>query len=167
MTPDETIGIIELEDSLAGAERPKEVPPGQYIGEIQDVQIPTSGKGNQYFAVTFVIPPDQLPADIRDDYTDGARLFWNRVLVPVAGNRRALYNLRLFVEALGLDANTTQVDPNEWMGRRAKLRVVAGTYLGETRAEIRAVEKAEEVAPRRQAPPQAAKPARAAARGRR
>lgn len=164
---DETIGIIELEDSLSGAEKPKEIPPGQYIGEIQDVQIPTSGKGNQYFAVTFIIPPEQLPDDLRDDYGDGARLFWNRVLVPVGGNRRALYNLRLFIEALGLDSNTTQIDPNEWMGRKAKLRVVTGTYLGENRAEIRAVEKAEDIAPRRKAPePVAAKP-RAAARGRR
>jgi len=152
---DETLSVIDLEDNLAEAERPPEIPPGVYVGEVQDVQIPTAGKGNQYFAVTFVIAPDDLPDGVRDQYDDGARLFWNRVLVPVKGNRRALYNLRLFVEALGLDSNVTKVDPNDWMGRKAKLRIVTGKYLGEDRAEIRAVEAAEAEPARRAAAPKA------------
>jgi hypothetical protein len=150
--PDETLGVLELEENLGDVERPPEIPPGTYVGEVQDVQMPTSGAGNRYYAVQFVIPPDELPDNAKEHYEDGARLFWNRILVPERGNRRALYNLRVFIEALGLDSNITQIDPNEWMGRRAKLRVVMGKYLGEDRAEIRAVEKAEE-APRRAAAP--------------
>ena len=162
MIADEQLGVLELEESLADAERPPEVPANTYIAEVQDVQIPTSAKGNQYYSVTFVIPPEELPDNVKEFYDDGARLFWNRVLVPVRGDRRAMYNLKVFVEALGLDANTTQIDPNQWMGRRAKLRVVMGKYQGEDRAEIRAVERAETAAPRRET---ASK--KAAARGRR
>jgi hypothetical protein len=58
-----------------------------------------------------------------------------------------MFNLRKFIEALGLDSNTTTIDPNEWMGRPARLHVVMGKWQGEERAEIRAVEAAEEKAP--------------------
>jgi hypothetical protein len=158
MANDEPMGIIELEENLADVEKPKEIPPGRYVGEVQDVQEATSGKGNTYFAVQFRVPPDELPADVADQYEDGAVLFWNRTLKPRGrGDRRALFNLRKFVEALGLDPNTTTIDPNEWMGRQARLHVVTGRYLGEDRAEIRAVEVAEaRPAPARRAP---AKPA--------
>lgn len=146
---DEGLGVIELDESLADAEKPPELPAGVYVGEVQDVQKATSGKGNEYFAVTFVIAPDEIPADLREHYEDGARLFWNRTIVPKKGDRRALWNLRKFIEALSLDSNTTSIDPNEWMGRKARLRVVIGKYQGEERAEIRAVEAAEAEAPPR------------------
>lgn len=147
MADSEPVGIIELEENLGDAEKPPEIPGGLYTAEVQDVQTPTSGKGNQYFAVTFVIASDDLPADVREDYPDGAKLFWNRVIVPKGRDRRALFNLRKFVEALGLDANTTSIDPNEWMGRKARIRVTLGKYLGEDRAEIKSVEAGEDEAP--------------------
>lgn len=149
MTPDnEPMGIIELDESLADVEKPKEISPGKYTGEIQDVQEATSGKGNTYYSVQFRVAPSELPADIADQYEDGAVLFWNRTLKPRGRtDRRALFNLRKFVEALGLDPNTTTIDPNDWMGREARLHVVMGRYQGEDRAEIRAVEPAEVKAP--------------------
>lgn len=139
----EPIGIIELEDNLADAEKPEEIPQGLYTAEVQDVQTPVSGKGNTYFQVKFVIAPEDIAPDVREGYPDGAMLYWNRIIVPKKGDRRALFALRKFVEALGLDSNTTNIDPNEWMGRRARVRVVHGRYQGETRAEIKSVEAAE------------------------
>lgn len=147
---DEPLGIIELDENLADVDKPPEVPAGAYIGEVQDVQINTSqNKGNKYFAVKFVIPPDELPADLRDDFPDGAVLYWNRNLVPTKADRRAKFNLRKLIEALGLDSNVSTVDPNEWMGRPAKLRIVMGKWQGEDRAEIRSVEPAESAPPAR------------------
>jgi hypothetical protein len=120
----ESLDVIELEESLADVEKPAELPAGTYIGEVQDVQVATSNKGNAYYAVKFVVPPDEIPADIQPDFEDGAVLYWNRQIKPRDGkDRRALFNLRKFVEALGLDANTTSIDPNDWMGCQAKLRV--------------------------------------------
>lgn len=144
MIADEPMGIIELDENLADVEKPKEIPPGKYVGEVQDVQEQTSAKGNTYFAIQFRVPPDELPADVADQYEDGAVLFWNRIIKPRGrGDRRALFNLRRFIEALGLDPNTTTIDPNDWMGRPARLIVGTGKYLGEERAEIKAVEAAE------------------------
>lgn len=160
------VGIIQLGGNLADAEKPPEIRPGVYPAELHDVQIKTSGNsGNQYFACMFVIPQDRLAPDLQDFYPDGARMFWNRVIVPGQGDSRALWNLRKFVEALGLDSNTNQVDPNEWMGCKVRLRVRSGEYQGEKRAEIQAVEAGEPEAPK-QTTRGAATP-RAAAGGRR
>jgi len=146
------LSIIELDENLADVEKPPEVPPGVYLGEVQDVQIPTSKQGNRYFSIRFVIAPEELPADVREFYEEGAILFWNRQIVPGAGDARAKFNLRRLVEALGLDTRTTSIDPNEWMGRTARLRVRLGSeYQGERRAEIASVELAEDEAPRRSA----------------
>jgi|SRR6185436_4602952 Protein of unknown function (DUF669). len=156
MANDEPMGIIELEDSLADVEKPQEIPAGKYVAEIQDVQERTSANGNTYYAIQFRVAPDELPADVAEEYEDGALLFWNRLLKPRSrSDRRALFNLRKFIEAIGLDANTTSIDPNDWMGRSARLHVALGKYQGEDRAEIRAVEAAEAAAPARAA----AKPA--------
>lgn len=140
---DEPMGIIELDESLSDIEKPPELPAGTYTGEVQDVQIGQSQKGNRYFAVKFVIPADEIPKDIQEHFPDGAVLYWNRNIVPTKGDRRALFNLRKLIEALGLDSNTTSVDPNEWMGREARLRVTMGKWQGEDRAEIKSVEAAE------------------------
>jgi len=148
----EPIGIISLEDNLSDVEKPKEIPAGRYRGEIQDVQLPTSQAGNQYFAVKFVIPNDELPADVRESYPDGAILYYNRIIVPGPGNRRAMWNLKQFMAAIGMDVNTTEIDPNEWMGKEAQLQVRMGKYQGEERAEIGAVLSAEAKAPARAAP---------------
>jgi hypothetical protein len=158
MANDEPMGIIELEDNLADVEKPKEVPPGKYVAEVQDVQEQMSKAGNTYYAVQFRVAPDELPADVAEEYEDGALFFWNRLLKPKSrSDRRALFNLRKFIEALGLDANTTSIDPNEWMGRSVRIHTALGTYQGEPRAEIRSVEAAE---PEPQPARTAARPAR-------
>lgn len=160
---DEELGIIELETSLSDVEKPIELPAGLYEAEIQDVTIGTSAKGNRYFAVKFVVAPDQIGADVADQFEDGASLFYNRVVVPSGKDRRQLFNLRKFIEAIGIDSNTAQIDPNEWMGRKARLKITHTTYQGETRAEIKSVESAEGNV---KAAPAKAAPAARGARGR-
>jgi len=171
---EESLDVIELEESLADVEKPAELPPGLYVGEVQDVQVATSAKGNAYYAVRFMVPPDEIPADIQSDFEDGAALFWNRQIRPRDGkDRRALFNLRKFVEALGLDANTTSIDPNDWMGCRARLRVRHTINPRDPssgkRAEIASVEPLEDAAPvRGRAPePEAEEEVETQVRGRR
>lgn len=163
MANDELMGVLELDENLADVEKPKEVSPGKYTAEVQSVEERPSAAGNTYYQVQFRIPPDELPADIADQYEDGALLFYNRIIKPRGrSDRRALYNLRRFIEALGLDANTSTIDPNDWMGRQARLMVRMGKYNNEERAEIAAVEAAEpKPAPARaKAPAGRAAPAR-------
>jgi hypothetical protein len=144
MEQNETLDILELEDSLADIEKPAELPPGLYTGEVQDVQLAMSGKGNRYYSIRFKIPHSEIPAAIADGYEDGATLYWNRQVVPGPRDRRSLFSLRKLIEALGLDPKTRTVDPNEWMGRQARLRVTSGSWQGESRAEIKGIEVAEE-----------------------
>jgi Protein of unknown function (DUF669) len=165
----ETLGIIELEDNLADAEKPPELPAGNYTGEIQSVEVATSQKGNEYFAIAFKIAPSEIPADMQDDFEDGATLYYNRIVKPKKGDRRGLYNLRQFIEKIGLDSNTTTIDPNQWMGQEARLKVVHEKYQGESRAQIKSIESAEGRAPSKTAvKEEAPAPKKAAgARGRR
>lgn len=140
---DEPLGIIELDQNLADVEKPPELPAGMYTAEVQDVATDTSQKGNPYFKITFKVPPSEIPADLADDFEDGATLFYNRLVVPKKGDRRALFNVRKFYEALGLDSNVTSIDPNAWMGQTARLKVKMGSWLGDPRAEIASIESAE------------------------
>lgn len=135
------LSIIELDGSLEDAEKPPELPPAVYTGEIQGVQLKDSQKGNQYFAISFKIPPDEIPANMRDHYEDGATMFYNRLMYPK--DARSKFNLKKFVQAIGLSTNTTVLDPNDWMGCQAKLRLRMGTFEGEKRAEIASVEPME------------------------
>jgi len=175
MAEQEELGIISLDVNLSDVERPPEIPVGKYVGEIQSVEIKTSGQGNDYFAVRILVPAENIPAEVAEHYEDGALFFFNRLLVPKGNDRRSLWNLRQFVEKLGLDSNTNEINPNEWMNQN--IGIVVGTEKnleGEMRASVRSLFAAEE-APAREEDEQdevaeekpAPAPARAAARGRR
>jgi len=145
---DEDLDIISLDMNLSDVERPPDVPVGRYIGEIQNIEVKTSGQGNDYFAMRVLIPAENIPADIAEHYEDGALFFYNRLLVPKGNDRRALWNLRQFVEKIGLSAETNEIDPNEWMNQRVGLVIGTEKNLeGETRSAIRSLFAAEEGVP--------------------
>ena len=126
-------------------ERPPEVPAGKYEGEIQSVEVKTSGAGNEYFALRILIPAENIPAEVAEHYEDGALLFYNRLLVPKGNDRRSLWNLRQFIEKIGLDSNTNEVNPNEWMNQSIGVVIGMGKDLeGVVRSEIRSLFAAEE-----------------------
>jgi hypothetical protein len=145
---DEELDIISLDMNLSDVERPPDVPVGRYLGEIQNIEVKTSGQGNDYFAMRVLIPAENIPADIVEHYEDGALFYYNRLLVPKGNDRRALWNLRQFVEKLGLSSETNEIDPNEWMNQRVGLVIGTEKNLeGETRSAIRSLYAAEEGAP--------------------
>ncbi len=102
---------------------------------------------------------------MQDQFEDGCALYWNRQVVPSAKDRRALFNLKKFVEAIGLDSETTTINPSDWMGQTARLRVRRRVFQGEMRAEIQAVEPMEGAAPARRAEPEEEAPAPRRGRG--
>jgi len=166
----EELGIISLDQNLSDVERPPEIPVGRYVGEIQSIEVKTSGQGNDYFAMRILVPAEEIPAEVAEHYEDGALFFYNRLLVPKGNDRRSLWNLRQFVEKLGLDSNTNQIDPNEWMNQ--SIGVVIGSEKnleGELRSTIKSLYAAED-APAREAEEEdtveEVRPAVAAGRGR-
>src|SRR5690606_26873348 len=57
------MSLIEYAEDLSEAEAPVPLPEGDYIAEIRQAEIKTSGRGNQYVNVTFHVSPEQYPAD--------------------------------------------------------------------------------------------------------
>ena len=170
----EELGIISLEQNLADVERPPEIPVGRYVGEIQSIETKMSGQGNEYFAMQILIPAENIPAEVAEHYEDGAKFFYNRLLVPKQGDRRSLWNLRQFVEKLGLDTNVSEIDPNEWMNQNIGVVIASEKNLeGELRSTIRSLFAAEEAPEREEAeeeeetPKPAPRRTAAAGRGRR
>jgi hypothetical protein len=161
------LGIISLETNLSDIERPPEVPVGRYVGEVQSVEVKTSAQGNDYFAMRILVPAENIPADVAEHYEDGAQFFYNRLLVPRGNDRRSLWNLRQFVEKLGLDTNTNEINPNEWMNQSIGLVIGLEKNLeGEMRSAIKSLYAPEDI-PARAPVVEEAPAARANARGRR
>jgi signal recognition particle subunit SEC65 len=167
----EDLGIISLDQNLADIERPPEIPVGRYVGEIQSIEVKTSGQGNEYFAMRILIPSENIPAEVSEHYEDGAVFFYNRLLVPKGNDRRSLWNLRQFVEKLGLDSNTSEINPNEWMNQSIGVVIASEKNLeGELRSTIRSLFAAEDAPAREEEEDEAPAPApakAAAGRGRR
>jgi hypothetical protein len=162
----EDLGIISLETNLADVERPPELPVGRYVGEIQSIETKTSGQGNEYFAMRILIPSENIPAEVAEHYEDGAIFFYNRLLVPKGNDRRSLWNLRQFVEKLGLDSNTTEIDPNEWMNQNIGVVIASEKNLeGELRSTVRSLYAAEDAPAREEEEEVVEKPAPARAAG--
>jgi hypothetical protein len=142
----EELGIIQLDTNLSDIDRPPELPVGRYVGEIQSVEVKTSAAGNEYFAIRILIPGDHIPAEVAEHYEDGALFFWNRMLVPKGNDRRSLWNLRQFIEKIGLNSNTNEINPNEWMNQNVGVVIGMSKNLeGELRAEVKSLFAAEDV----------------------
>lgn len=126
--------ILQFAKSLAEVDKPVPLPAGEYTAEIRGAEVKTSeNTGNQYIALTMHISADQYPADYTDGDPDGTILSYNR-LSPKATPRN-LWNMRQFVEALGLVAGT-EVDLNDWLGKAVTVGVSIQKYEGEDRAQI-------------------------------
>jgi hypothetical protein len=139
------LGIIQLDTNLSDIDRPPEIPVGRYVGEIQSVEVKTSAAGNEYFALRILIPADNIPAEVSEHYEDGAMFFWNRMLVPKGNDRRSLWNLRQFIEKIGLNSNTNEINPNEWMNQNVGVVIGMSKNLeGELRAEVKSLFAAED-----------------------
>jgi hypothetical protein len=147
------LGIIQLDTNLSDVERPPEIPVGRYVGEIQSVEVKTSpNSGNDYFAIRIFIPGDNIPAEVAEHYEDGALFFWNRMLVPKGNDRRSLWNLRQFIEKIGLNANTNEINPNEWMNQSVGVVIGMSKNLeGELRSEVKSLFAAEDAPARHEA----------------
>jgi len=169
----EDLGIISLDVNLADVERPPEIPVGRYVAEIQQIDRKTAANtGNEYYAMQFLIPAEQIPAEIAEHYEDGARMFYNRLLVPNSRDRRSLWNIKQFIEKLGLDVNTTEINPADWMNQNIGIVVGLEKNLeGEMRAVVKSLYAAEEapsdVGEEDEEPEEAPAPRRTAKGGRR
>ena len=139
MSEDQT--IFEFSEDISEAEAPDPLPPGDYEGEIRAVAGARSqSTDNQYAAVSFIIPPDQFPADYDStNAPDGMTIIYRRV--PLEDDRRSRFFLRRFCDAIGAPMSKT-IDLTEWLGKMAKLTVANEDWEGLPRSVITRVSEA-------------------------
>lgn len=135
---EDTVSILEFSEDIGSAEAPPVLPANEYPATIEKVDVRESSSGNMMIPVTFRISADDFPADFdgAESYPDGVTITYYRLLAE--DNQRARYNLRKFCETIGAKMGKT-VDPNEWIGLSATLKVQPEMYEGEPRLSIKAV----------------------------
>lgn len=134
-------GILELDFNLADAEDFENLPNGEYPAHIKSAELRVSDKGNEYYYVTVTIDPKDYPADYDvANNPEGTNLIYARLMKPTADNRRSITSMKKWYKALGLDANVNIIDPATWVDRECKVVLGTGSYQGEARNEIKAIE---------------------------
>jgi hypothetical protein len=133
------MSIIEYDTDLADAEAPVPLPAGDYPAEIRSAERKTSGAGNEYINVTFVIHPEAYPADYTEGSEDGTILSYGR-LNP-GQEQRSRWNMKKFCEAIGAPLGKS-LDLNSWLGQTAIVTVINEPYEGVDQAKIKKVNPA-------------------------
>ena len=130
------MSIIEYSEDLSKAEAPVPLPASTYPAQIRSVEVKVSQKGNRYVNVTFVVSPDDYPADYTEGDLDGTLLSFGRLSPDETA--RARYGMKKFCDAIGAKYSK-HVDLNDWIGLSAMVEVTNDEYVGETRANIKRV----------------------------
>lgn len=133
--------IFELGQSLEDFDDFAPLPAGTYPAEVRKAEAKISEKGNEYYTVTFVIHPDDYPADYDiSNAPEGTILSYSRLMKPTLDNRRSISSMKKFYRALGLSLKTSKINPGDWEGKKARIVVGLSMYNGETRNEIKSIE---------------------------
>ena len=131
---DETMSIVEFSEDISEAEAPEPLPAGEYAATIKAAEIKISQRGTKYAVVTFVVSPDEYPADYpAENAPDGKVIVFRRC--SMEDNPQARYMLKNFCEAIGATASK-RIDVNEWMGLEASIQVENDEYEGVLREQI-------------------------------
>lgn len=132
--------FVEYADDVANAKAPAPLPVGKYHASIVEVKPTVStAKGTKYAATTFLISPEQYPADYVDGAPDGTKIIYRRV--SLEANAMAMFMMKRFLMAIAAPTGR-RIDTLDWIGRTCTVEIAHTTYEGQTRHEIKAVEPA-------------------------
>ena len=133
--------IIEYAETLADADAPSALPPGDYPAQVTLTSLGTSQtSGKQRVEVQFRIKPEDFPADYGDaeSFQDGKTV---RHYVGAEADRAARFRMRKFCEAIGAPLSST-VDINDWIGKTAVLTISNEEFEGIPQERVRKVSPA-------------------------
>lgn len=137
---EEVMSIVEFSEDISDAEAPEPLPTGEYPATIRQAEVKISQRGTKYAAVTFVIAPEEYPADFpADNAPDGKVIVFRRC--GMEDNPQARYMLKNFCDAIGATASK-KIDVNEWVGLDAVVEIDHDEYEGVTREQIKRVNAA-------------------------
>ena len=134
---EEVMSIVEFSEDISEAEAPEPLPTGEYPATIRQAEIKISQRGTKYAAVTFVVSPDEYPADYpAENAPDGKVIVFRRC--SMEDNPQARYMLKNFCDAIGATASK-KIDVNEWVGLDATIEIDHDEYEGVVREQIKRV----------------------------
>lgn len=137
---DDVMTIVEFSEDIAEAEAPEPLPEGDYTAEIMGAEVRISQTGKKYGAISFMISPDEYPADYPvENAPDGVLIVYRRVSLEDTPTAR--FMTRRFCEAIGAPM-ARQLDLSQWVSLSAKVHVTNSEWEGIPRAEIDRVEAA-------------------------
>lgn len=128
--------ILEFDVDLSTVEKPEELPPGNYRGEVTKAEAKTSNNtGSRYMALSVLIPTSEFPPTYEtENAPEGLPLIYRRI--SLEPGRRPMYRLRTFCESMGV-VPAKQIDLNDFVGRPVMVEIVHESYEGEERATIK------------------------------
>ena len=133
-------GILEFSEDIADAAAPEPLPIGEYRAQIVATEVRMSQRDTKYVAVTFLVPPDEYPADYDPaNAPDGKQVIYRRV--GAEDDRQSRFRMRQFCEAIGA-AMSKQINPADWIGLEASLTIEHDEYEGINRENITRVNPA-------------------------
>lgn len=134
---EEVMSIVEFSEDISEAAEPEPLPVGEYPATIRQAEIKVSQRGTKYAAVTFVVAPEEYPADFPlENAPDGKVIVFRRC--SMEDNPQARFMLRNFCEAIGATASK-KIDVNDWVGLDAAVEIDHDEYEGVTREQIKRV----------------------------
>lgn len=131
--------MAEYSADVGTQEAPVPLPARDYEAVIRKVEKKQSDKGNEYYAVSLYVAPEQYPHDYVEGDPDGTTLIYRRL--GIKDTHQGRYAMRRWYEALGLPAPGRKINPMDWYDKRVKLTVTQETYEGEPRAQAARVSK--------------------------
>lgn len=125
--------VYEFQEDLAKAESPPPLPVGEYRASVQVVEPSISKSSGKPMAVfTYLISPDQYPADFTNGSADGEQ---GRVYVSMVDEPKNRFRLRKLCEMHGVTPSRTLNLP-DFIGTEVIVSVTHEEYNGETRARM-------------------------------
>jgi hypothetical protein len=125
--------VYEFSEGLDNAEAPPPLPIGDYRATVQGIDSAISKSSGKPMAVfTYLISPDQYPADFTNGNPDGEQ---GKVYVSLVDDARNRFRLRKLCEMHGVTASRTLNLP-DFLGTEVIVSVTHEEYQGETRARM-------------------------------
>lgn len=125
--------VYEYSGDLATAEAPPPLPEGEYRAQVQACEMRISKQsGRKMMVPTYIVPPDQYPADFTEGNPDGEKFEAYFVLDDTARGR---FRMRRLCEMHGVTPKRT-LNLTDFIGQEVVVKCEHEEYQGETRARV-------------------------------
>lgn len=125
--------IYEFSSDVSEQEAPKPLPEQEYRASVRGVEPAVSkSTGSPMMVLTYLVGPDQYPADFTEGNPDGEEF---KVYVTLRDDARTRFRIRKLCEMHGVKPSRTLNMP-DFIGQEVIVKVSHEEYQGEMRARV-------------------------------